>query len=73
MNIKNKLIFCILLLTNIIVNAQIGDGSMPYSLTDYYRNSSIKKSKDINRIFVGAMDNSNLLLKDSLFQIENGL
>lgn len=66
-----KLFIGILLSCNIIAHAQIGDGSIPYSLTDAYKSLYINEQKNINRIRVGEMDNNDLLVKDSLFHLEN--
>lgn len=72
MKTLQKIFSLMLLFCNIITYAQIGDRSIPYSLTDTCKNRFENELKNMNHILVGEMDNHALLLMDSLLQIENG-
>ena len=72
MKIIIKIFIWIFLSYSMIVYAQIGDGSIPYSLTETYKSRSGNEPENIYCFVVGRLDNSDLLLMDSLYHLENG-
>ena len=71
MNKEKYILLLLMFISTIIVNAQVGDGSIPYSLTVTSNNRQGKEYQKINCIVVGRLDNNVLLLQDSLSRTEN--